>query len=76
MSKPLKKKPTNVLKPNWLAKCFVIREKKNYNEELKKNGNMKKFKIPKGQMVIRGQCDLAYDIKGRSVHLLSVWPSL
>ena len=31
VGEPLKRKLTNVLKPNWLAKCFVIREK-NFNE--------------------------------------------
>ena len=30
----------------------------------------------KGQRVIRGHCDLIYDPKGQSDHLLSVWPSL
>ena len=34
------KKKLNVLKPNWLAKCFVIREKKNFHEGQKKNWNM------------------------------------
>ena len=46
LPKHMKKELTNVLKPNWLAKCSVIREKKNFHEELKKNGNMTKFMTP------------------------------
>ena len=31
---------------------------------------------PKGQRVIKGNCDLLYDPKGHGDHLLSVWSSL
>ena len=31
---------------------------------------------PKGQRVIKGNCDLLYDPKGHGDHLISVWPSL
>ena len=81
-NKPLKRKLKNVLKPNWLPKCFVIREKILSWKELKKNGNMTLFITPKGHRVIRvqwptiwpkghgdicGRFNLVYDPKGLRV---------
>ena len=63
LQKTLKRELTKFLKPNWMAKCLVKR-KKNFHEELKKNGNMKYIITPKGHGVIRGRRDLLNDHKG------------
>ena len=45
------------------GEMFCYKRKKNFHEELKKNGNMKYFMTPKGHRIIRGHCDLLYDPK-------------